>query len=418
MTFRTALSGLNAASTDLNVTANNIANVATTGFKQSRAEFADVFATSTFGLSRNAVGAGVRTAFVSQQFNQGNIEFTDNSLDLAISGGGFFRLSDRGAAVFSRAGNFSTNSDGFVVNPAGHRLQVFPTVEGTTDTFDTGRLQDLRLSTTESPPSATTLITASTNLPAPQPGGLDVPEVTPFDPLEPRSYNHTTSLTVYDSLGGSHIATLYYVKTANDNEWEVHSFIDGPDNQIGGPDLLQYNENGTLDETINQPPDGIIADLGPFDPGNGAAPMTISVDLSASTQFGAAFSVNELSQDGFTTGRLTSIEVSPTGVVFARFTNGQATGLGQVAMANFSNPQGLQELGNNVWGETFESGQPLLGTGGSASLGLLQSGALEASNVDLTAQLVNMITAQRNFQANAQTISTFDQVTQSIINIR
>jgi flagellar hook protein FlgE len=412
MTFRTALSGLNAAATDLNVTANNIANVATPGFKLSRAEFSDVFAVSTFGLARNAVGSGVRTAAVSQQFTQGNVEFTDNSLDLAISGGGFFRLSDRGAAVFSRAGNFSTDASGFVVNPAGHRLQVFPAIPGT-DTFDTGRLVDLQLSSSESPPQATTAITVGTNLPA----GAAQPANTPFDPLDPLSFNHTTSLTVFDSLGAAHITTLYYVKTPDDNQWEVYTFVDGPDNQVGGPDLVQYNQNGALDGDANQPPNGIIT-LPAYTPTNGAAPIEMTLNLGDSTQFGERFSVNELRQDGFTTGRLTSIEVSPTGVVFARFTNGQASSMGQVALAHFPNAQGLQEFGNNVWGETFESGQPLLGTAGSASLGLVQSGALEASNVDLTAQLVNMITAQRNFQANAQTISTFDQVTQTIINIR
>lgn len=413
MTFRTALSGLNAASTDLNVTANNIANVATPGFKLSRAEFADVFAVSTFGLSRNAVGSGVRTASVAQQFTQGNVEFTDNSLDLAISGGGFFRLSDRGTAVFSRAGNFSSDSNGFVVNPAGHRLQVFPPIAGDNDTFDTGRLVDLQLSTSESPPNPTTSVTVGTNLPA----GATEPTITPFDPLNALSYNHTTSLTVYDSLGVAHIATLYYVKTPNDNEWAVHSYIDGPTNPVGGPQLVQYNESGALDAVANTPPNGRIA-LPAYPTTNGSADITIELDVSESTQFGEAFAVNALRQDGYTTGRLTSIEVSPTGVVFARFTNGQANSLGQVALATFPNAQGLQEFGNNAWGETFESGQPLLGTAGSASLGLVQAGALEASNVDLTAQLVNMITAQRNFQANAQTISTFDQVTQTIINIR
>jgi flagellar hook protein FlgE len=409
MTFRTALSGLNAASTDLNVTANNIANVATPGFKQSRAEFADVFAVSTFGLARNAVGSGVRTASVAQQFTQGNVEFTDNSLDLAISGGGFFRLSDRGTAVFSRAGNFSSDSNGFVINPAGHRLQVFPPVPGNTGTFDTGRLVDLQLSTSESPPNATTSVTVGTNLPA----GAEPPVITPFDPLNALSYNHTTSLSVFDSLGVAHIATLYYVKTPADNSWEVHTYIDGPTNPVGGPQPIEYNSSGGL--VI--PATGLLA-LPAFATANGSADITIELDLGNSTQFGESFSVNELRQDGFTTGRLTSIEVSPTGVVFARFTNGQANSLGQVALASFPNAQGLQEFGNNVWGETFESGQPLLGNAGSASLGLIQAGALEASNVDLTAQLVNMITAQRNFQANAQTISTFDQVTQTIINIR
>jgi flagellar hook protein FlgE len=406
MTFRTALSGLNAAAADLNVTSHNIANVATVGFKASRTEFAEVFATSPFGLSRNAIGSGVRVGAVAQQFSQGSIEFTDSGLDIAISGGGFFRLSDNGSAVYSRAGNFSADRDGFVVNPAGHRAQVFPPIPGT-NTFDSGRIVDLQIAVGDAAPRATSNIDLGVNVPA----SARQPVNQPFDATDPLSYNHTTSLTVYDSLGASHVATFYFVRTANENEWEVHAFVDG--NAVGGANTIQYSETGNL----TSPANGQIT-LPGYDPGTGAADLEITLDLLASTQYGEAFSVSELAQDGFTTGRLTGIETSPTGVVFARFTNGQSQALGQLVLANFANPQGLQELGDNVWGESFESGQPLLGTAGSGSFGLTQSGALEASNVDLTEQLVNMITAQRNFQANAQMISTQDQVTQTVINIR
>ena len=406
MTFRTALSGLNAASADLNVTSHNIANVATVGFKGSRAEFSEVFATSPFGLSRTAIGNGVRTAAVAQQFSQGSIEFTENGLDIAISGGGFFRLSDNGAAVYSRAGNFQADRDGFVINPAGHRVQVFPPIDGT-ETFDSGRIVDLQIGVGDAAPRATTGIGLGLNLPA----NAEEPITTPFDPSDPLTYNHTTSLTVYDSLGASHVATLYFVRTANENEWQVNAFIDG--DAVGTATTINYSETGNL----TTPANGQIA-LPGYDPGTGAEDLEITLDLSSSTQYGETFSVSELAQDGFTTGRLTGIETSPTGVVFARFTNGQSQALGQLVLASFANAQGLQELGDNVWGETFESGQPLLGTAGSGSFGLTQSGALEASNVDLTAQLVNMITAQRNFQANAQMISTQDQVTQTVINIR
>lgn len=406
MTFRTALSGLNAAAADLNVTSNNIANVATVGFKGSRAEFAEVFARSPFGLARTTIGSGANVAAVAQQFSQGNIEFTENSLDIAISGGGFFRLSDNGVAVYSRAGNFSADRDGFVVNPAGHRLQVYPPITGT-DQFDTGRLVDLQISVGEAAPRATTSINTGINLPA----NASQPANTPFSPTDPLSYNHTTSLTVFDSLGASHVATLYFVKTANPNEWDVYAYIDG--NAVGGANTITYSNTGTL----TNPPSGQIT-LPNYTPGTGAADLAITLNLLESTQYGEAFSVSELLQDGYTTGRLTGVETSPTGVVFARFTNGQSLPLGQIALATFPNVQGLQELGNNVWGETFESGQPILGTAGSGTFGLTQSGALEASNVDLTEQLVNMITAQRNFQANAQMISTQDQVTQTVINIR
>lgn len=407
MSFRISLSGMNAASADLNVTANNIANANTTGFKQSRAEFGDVFAMSPYGLSRNAIGAGVRLEKVAQQFGQGNTDFTGKALDMAIQGQGFFTLSANGATVYSRAGNFGPDPDGYVTNPAGQRLQVFlPNAGG--NGFDTGRMGDLRLSTGDSPPLATTEVEVGTNLP----GNATPPTLTPFDPNEPSSYSHTTSLTVYDSLGAPHTQSLYFIKTANPNEWQLRTQIDGVD--VGTPQTLQYSSTGQL--TTPAAPGRIT--LPPYTPAGGAAAMDITLDIGASTQYGKAFGVSALVQDGYTTGRLTGIEVSPEGVVNARYTNGVSTPLGQVALTNFANPQGLQPLGDNGWAETFESGQARRGGAGTSEFGLVQGGALEASNVDLTEQLVNMITAQRNFQANSQMISTQDQITQTVINIR
>ncbi len=406
MSFHVARSGMNAATQDLNVTSHNIANSNTAGFKQSRAEFADLFPVSTYGLSGNAVGAGVKLATVAQQFGQGNVEFSGRALDLAISGEGFFTLSDRGATVYSRAGNFGADDEGYVVNPAGHRLQVFPPNASGTG-FDTGRLGDLQLATGDAPPRASSRVGIGTNLPA----NADVPAVSPFDAADPDSWNQTTSLTVYDSLGAAHTQTLHFVKTANPNEWQVHTSIDGQ--PVGAPTTLQYSDTGTL----ASPSPATVA-LDAFDPGNGAAPMQISLDMGGSSQYGDRFSVSSLSQDGHATGRLTGIEVTGEGVVQARYTNGVSTPLGQVAMTNFANPQGLQSIGDNAWAQTASSGDPRVGTAGSSEFGLVQGGALEASNVDLTEQLVNMITAQRNFQANAQMISTQDQVTQTVINIR
>jgi flagellar hook protein FlgE len=406
MSFRISLSGMNAATADLNVTSNNIANANTTGFKEGRAEFGDVFAASSSGLSRMAIGAGVRLEAIAQQFGQGTIDFTGRNLDLAVSGQGFFTLSDKGAMVYSRAGNFGADRDGFVVNPAGQRLQVYqPNSTGTG--FDTGRLGDLQLSTGDSPPNATTQVTVQSNLPA----DAAAPTTTPFDPTDPNSYNKTTSLTVYDSLGASHSQSLYFVKTANPNEWQLHTTIDGA--AVGGAQTLQYSGSGTL----VSPSPGQIA-LPAYTPTNGANPMALTMDLANSTQYGDSFSLSALTQDGYTTGRLTGIEVSPEGIVNARYTNGVSKPLGQVAMTNFSNPQGLQSLGNNAWAETAESGQPRRGQANAGEFGSIQGGGLEASNVDLTEQLVNMISAQRNFQANAQMIQTQDQITQTVINIR
>lgn len=406
MSFRISLSGMNAASADLNVTSNNIANSNTTGFKQSRAEFGDVFAVSPTGLSRNAIGAGVRLEKVAQQFGQGNVDFTGRSLDMALSGQGFFTLSGNGAMVYSRAGNFGADKDGFVVNPSGQRLQVFQPNPGGNG-FDTGRMGDLQLASGDSPPRATSSVKVGTNLP----GNASAPVITPFDPNDPSTYNHTTSLTSFDSLGASHTQSMFFIKTANPNEWQVQTQIDGTD--VGAPQTLQYSSTGALIVPAN----GRIT-LPPYATPGGAAPMAIELEVTNSTQYGSAFSVAALVQDGFATGRLTGIEVSSEGIVNARYTNGVSTPLGQVALTTFANPQGMQPLGSNGWAETSESGQARRGAAGSSEFGLVQGGALEASNVDLTEQLVNMITAQRNFQANAQMISTQDQVTQTVINIR
>ncbi len=406
MPFRVALSGLNAASADLNVTANNIANANTTGFKGSRAEFADLFPVSSFGLASTATGAGVRLARVAQQFEQGSVNFTTNSLDLALSGEGFFTLSDNGAMVYSRAGAFGTDRNGYVVNASGQRLQVFPPVSGGT-TFDTARLADLQLSTADNPPLASTTLSTELNLPA----DAQPPATAVFDAADPTSYNHTTSVTIYDSLGAAHTANLYYSRTATANQWEMRVQVDGTD--VGAAATLAFSDTGALITPAN----GQVA-LPAYDPGNGAASLTLTVNAASATQYGSSFGISSLRQNGYTTGRLTAVEITQGGVVQARYTNGQATPLGQLALANFANPQGLQQLGDTVWGESFAAGQVIRGTAGSTNFGMVQSGALEASNVDLTEQLVNMITAQRNFQANAQMISTADQVTQTIINIR
>ncbi len=405
MPFTIALSGLNAASADLGVTANNIANVNTNGFKKSRTQFAEVFAVGTQSISSAASGSGVKLASIAQQFTQGNIDFTDNALDLAIGGEGFFVLNDNGARSYSRAGAFGVDNQGFVVNPQGARLQAYPFAGA--GLFNTGTPVDLQLTTGANPPSATTRASFGINLPANAP----VPVNPVFDATDPSSFNHTTSVTVYDSLGAAHTATVYFIKDAAANTWNTEVEIDGT--AVGGSTPIVFNPDGTL----NTPAGGLMP-LNPFTPGTGAADINISLDFATATQFGDAFGVNSLSQDGFTTGRLTGVSVDAEGIVFARFTNGQSTSLGKLALANFVNPQGLQQLGDTTWAESFQSGSALLGEAGTASFGNVQSGALEASNVDLTAQLVQMITAQRNFQANAQMISTADTITQTVINIR
>ena len=410
MPFRLALSGLNAAQSDLTVTANNIANVATTGFKGSRAEFSDLFAATQQGVSATAIGNGVKVSNVSQQFSQGNIDFSDNSLDLAMSGNGFFVLNDGGAVTYTRAGAFQVDNNGYVVNSKGNRLQVYPPLAN--GGFNTGGLGDLSLSTGVSAPQATTSVNALLNLPA----NATAPATATFDPTDTTSFNNATSLTIYDSLGAAHTASMYYVKTANPNEWQTHLYVDGT--AVNGPggvaaQTLQYSDTGAL----VTPAAGHLQ-WGPYTPATGAAAINMDFDYRQTSQYGQNFTVNSVTQDGFTTGRLIGIDIGQSGIVQARFTNGRSNPLGQIAVANFANPQGLQQLGDTQWAETFSSGQAIRGEAGNSGFGIIQAGALEASNVDITSQLVNMITAQRDFQANAQMISTADSITQTIINIR
>ncbi|WP_411850946.1 flagellar hook protein FlgE [Stenotrophomonas sp. LGBM10] len=407
MGFNISLSGINAANADLNVTANNIANVNTTGFKESRAEFADLFSATSYGLSKNAIGSGVRLTNVAQQFSQGNNEQTGRSLDMAISGEGFFTMTMNGARVYSRAGNFQTDQAGFVVNPQGARLQVFaPNADGTS--FDGGRLTDLQLLTTDSPPKQTSAVDVSFTLPA----NAKQPTVTPFDPGDSNSYSHSTGgITVYDSLGVSHIQTSYFVKTAGTNAWEVHNYVDGQ--SVGAPAPMAFSDAGAL--TV--PANGKIP-LTAFSPTTGAGTLTMTLNIMGSTQYGEKFALRNTQQDGYAAGKLNEITVSEEGVVYARYSNGDDKALGQVALTTFNNAQGLEAKGNNLWVETFNSGTARTGAPDTSNLGKVQAGSLEASTVDLTEQLVNMITAQRNFQANSQMVSTMDQITQTIINIR
>jgi flagellar hook protein FlgE len=406
MSFNIALSGLNSATSDLGTIANNIANANTTGFKSSRTEFGDLFRRSSYDADSAAMGAGVYVQRVAQQFDQGTINSTGNALDLAISGDGFFTLSDNGKYVYSRAGAFGTDRNGYVVNSNGQRLQVYPP-QTTTGSFNTGQLVDLRLSAGKSPPSPTGSVEAVLNLPA----TATVPANATFSPLDATSYNHTTSVTVYDSLGTPHTASMYYVRAEGPSAWNLHVTIDG--NAVGDPVPLQFNSAGVL----STPANGAVS-LDSFTLSNGAAPLSLSLDLAEATQYGDTFGVSTMTQDGYATGELGGLSVTEEGIVQALYTNGQVVDVGQLAMASFANMQGLQQLGTSSWGETHDSGQVVLGVAGAAGYGTVQAGALESSNVDLTEQLVTMMTTQRNYQANSQVISTTDQLLQSIMNLR
>ena len=407
MTFQTAISGLQAASTDLAVIGNNVANAATTGFKRSRAQFQDVFAVSSTGAAANSPGKGVDVSTVAQQFTQGNISFTDNPLDVAISGQGFLVLDNGGTQVYSRDGALGLDANNYVVNADGFRLQAFGA-----DAFGniTGAIGDLQFNEANSAPEPTTQVNLGANFDA----DAEVPSVAVFDPNDPNSYNETTALSIYDSQGGSHLMQMYFVRDAAVNTWQMYSYVDGTEvNAPGTPDTLEFDGAGAL----TTPATGSFT-IPTFTPEPGVNALDITVSVSNSTMYGANYSVNELEQDGYTTGRLTSIDFSDDGTIVARYSNGQSNIQGQIALAGFTNEQGLRPIGQNSWVESFETGPPILGRPGSGALGLIQGGALEDANVDLSQELVALIIAQRNFQANAEVITTADTVTQSIINIR
>ncbi len=424
MAFRIALSGLEAASTDLEVTGHNIANASTTGFKESRAEFADIYANSMVDVSASAPGRGVRVTRVAQQFTQGSIDFTSNNLDLGLNGEGFFVMQQAdGEQNYTRAGAFSVDRDGYVVDHTQARLQVFPRIGNTGDLFNTGVTSDLHLPVSSGSPRATTNVNATLNLSASEatPNVLLDPTAVGFTfPPDPLSYNHSTATTLYDSLGTAHTATMFYRKDT-DNDWSAYTFVDGANVTVNGNAAadIQFTTSGALDTTLGDVNALGQITLDPFTPSGGGAQIAgLTMDYSASTQFGSGFAVNELTQDGFTSGRLSGVEVDSAGVVFARFTNGQSEPMGKIALASFNSNQGLRQIGDTSWVESFSSGDVQLGEAGTSSFGLLQSGALENSNVDIAQQLVNLITAQRNFQANAQVITTADAITQAVINLR
>lgn len=415
MAFQTALSGLNSAQKDLDVIGNNIANASTSGFKQSRAEFSDVYAASLAGSGSNAVGGGSRVSGVTQQFSQGSVEFTENGLDMAINGDGFFRLNDNGSTVYSRAGNFGVDRDGYIVNQDGLNLTGYL---ANSSGQMTGALGDLQIGTSSFAPQATSLVDVEVNLD----DGESVPAVAPFDLTDPATYNNVTSTTVYDSLGNSYIQDYYFVKTAVPNEWDVYVAIDGVgqtiDDGVNPPSstmTVDFDQNGQIVGDT----DFTVVGWQPVTDQNGVPiEQQIDISLAGSTQYGSDFNVLDIAPDGYATGELSGVDVDEAGVIFARYTNGQSRALGQVALAQFNNTQGLKPLGDNLWTGTYASGAEIVGAPDSGGLGAIQSGALEGSNVDVSKELVDMITAQRNYQANAKMITTEDEMTQTIMNIR
>ncbi|HVL57366.1 MAG TPA: flagellar hook protein FlgE [Burkholderiaceae bacterium] len=405
MSFQHGLAGLSAAAANLDVIGNNVANAGTVGAKSSRAEFADMYANSLTGATSGGVGIGVTVSAVAQQFTQGDIVSTKNPLDMAINGRGFFRLSQGGATMYSRNGQFRMDKDGYIVNAQGARLTGYAAdAEGR---INAGMPSELRIVNADAAPRATAEASAQLNLDARATAITGA-----FNATDPRTYHSAMSMTVYDSLGRDHLMTLYYRKSG-DNAWEIRSAIDG--NMVpGAPATLSFTASGAVDTTVSPQPFTLSVPVGADAGGN----QSIAIDLSQATQFGAAFGTAEVKQDGYANGRLTGFSIDEAGVLVGRYSNGQTRAQGQIALANFVNPQGLNPTGNNAWLDTASSGPPTLGTPNSGSLGTLVAGAVENSNVDLTGELVSMISAQRTYQANAQTIKTHDQMLQTIVNLR
>jgi len=426
MGFQQGLSGLNASSKNLDVIGHNIANSNTVGFKASRTEFASMVATAIGTASTGNAGIGVQVGAVAQQFTQGNTTDTGNNLDVAINGNGFFKIQQPdGSFAYTRAGNFKLDDKGNVITNNGGKVMGYP-MDPITQTRTASTPQPLVFPTgAPIPAKQTTSIKATFNLDARAPEAAGNPSATPPIAATPRS-TYGTSLNVYDSQGVATPVSLYFQKTGTANTWDVYDRLDDPNatppvvaTPIG---QITFDNNGQITGPAATPPATgfqLPITIAPPTPNpNNLPAYTVQVNLDGVTQFGAKFAVSDLTQDGYTAGQLTGINIGDDGTIMTSYSNGVTRAEGQIALASFRNAQGLADIGNNLWVETFESGQPVMGVATEGAFGALRSGALEDSNVDLTAELVNMMTAQRAYQANAQTIKTQDQVMSTLVNLR
>ncbi len=413
MGFQHGLSGLNAAARNLDVIGNNVANSNTVGAKSTRAEFADLYANSLSGAGASFSGIGVTVAAVTQTFTQGDIATTANPLDMAINGKGFFQMYQNGVLSFTRNGQFKVDKDGYIVNAQGNKLMGYRG-DGTGG-VPVGVPGPLQVDVSDVKPKATDAAQMTLNLDA-----RSSNVTLPFNSQSTDTYSGATSLAVYDGQGIERTLSVYFQKTAN-NVWDVYAAADGQGVGAGRVGTLQFDSTGALDTSATSAtttPINLAIPSYTTPDGKNLGSINMTLDLARLTQFGSSFSVADLKQNGYTAGRLAGFSVGGDGTMLARYTNGQTIAQGQVVLANFANPQGLAPQGGNGWQQTIASGPPLTAAPGTGSLGVLQSGAVEQSNVDLTGELVNMITAQRSYQANAQTIRTQDQVLQTIVNLR
>ena len=504
MSFQQGLSGLNGAAKSLDVIGNNIANASTVGFKGSTTQFADVYANSLNGAGGVSAGIGVKVAAIAQQFSQGNVEASNNPLDIAINGGGFFRTEVAGMVQYSRNGQFSLDKNGFMVNAQGAKLTGYGL--NANGQLAAGTPVPLQIDSADLKPVATENIGIQLNLDS----RSTPPSNLQFDANDPTSYNKQIPISVYDTLGNAHVLSTYYVRT--DSGWNVYAANDGVEvtalkaaaashgdtpahatvnaaraawetatraippvaadisaalgayataaaalvGAAAGGDTtgiddaaadaglvpgatpeqvdaaitkairvtpqpigtLRFDTGGKMDKLATTQGGKFTVDLPVFPDTGAELTLPVEINFDNTTQYGSATSEKKLTQDGYSPGSLQRFSAGADGTIVGQYSNGQTRPLGQIVLANFTNPNGLEPLGNNAWAESVASGVPLTGVPGAGGLGALQSSAVESSNVDLTAELVNMITAQRVYQANAQTIKTQDSVLQTLVNLR
>ncbi len=420
MSFQQGLSGISASSKNLEIIGNNIANANSYGSKMSRGEFGDVYAAALNGTGTDSVGIGTSLETVAQQFTQGTISTTSNPMDLAINGAGFFQITDGNSPTqYTRNGQFKVNRDGYLVTNDQKKLMGYQV--NAQGVIQPGIAVPLQLPTGEVNPNPTSTVNIGLNLDASKAVTLPT-DGTTIDFANAATYNNATSLTVYDAKGQSIAMTYYFQKAATDS-WNVYATANGV--SVAGDNTapvavttLTFPESGVAPTDPTAP---VLFDVPATTNATGATTLAmtgVKLDLTKATEFGSAFGVSMIKQDGFSAGQLTGITTADNGIITASYSNGQTRPAGQVELANFTNLQGLQPIGNNAWARTYSSGDPITNVPGGANLGTLQAGALEESNVDLTGELVNMITAQRVYQANAQTIKTQDQVLQTLVNLR
>lgn len=457
MSYFIALSGMSASQRDLDTSSNNIANVNTVGFKGSRAEFSDVYASSLFTNSKTKVGDGVKVDNVAQQFKQGSVDFTENSLDMMIEGSGFFITAPEPGSQdysYTRAGAFKLSRDNYITDNSGSYLQAYPV------NAETGRNSSTALSTTgpvEIPstagaPRATNNLYQSVNLDSRQepivdnsvapPITYDPGVVSSFNPEDPTTYTDSTSLNVYDSLGEAHTVTTYYVRRDSDpSEWDVYQAVDGQMVDFASADgnegALSADIGGETYSSVRIAFDASGRPMGPltaagsfppgsmtFTPSTGAEAVNLAFNFSSPggsdipTQYASAFELTAQDHDGTTVGRLTGVDIDGSGLIAASYSNGDTRFLGRVAMASFNNEQGLEQVGGTKWKQSLDSGEPITGVADTGVFGSIQSSALENSNVNLTEELVNIIVAQRNYQANSRSLEVNSTLQQTILQIR